>query len=352
MAVLIRAQDVPAAKRVDAWLSVVCDTLGPLDVRMDPDAPLLGQIEAARLGPLGVGRIMTSTPHAVHRTPGLIRRDASELYRVVLVVSGTAHLAQDGRSARLRGGDMTVYDFSRPYDLIYDSAVELAVFSFPRALLTIPSDVAARLTAVSISGNAGTAALAASLLRRVAEDAETYSPASAVRLSSVLIDLLTTTFAEHAAQTAALPPQTRANVLLRHVHSFIEQHLRDTGLSPATVASAHHVSLSHLHRLFASQDTTVAAWIRQRRLERCRRDLSDPVLFDQPVSVIATRWGLPDPAHFSRLFRQAYGLPPAEYRRTSLLGAVLKADTDRQRPATGVQAGAPGRQAKSRLRGR
>jgi hypothetical protein len=33
MAVLIRTGDVPANQRVDAWLSVVCDALGPLDVR-------------------------------------------------------------------------------------------------------------------------------------------------------------------------------------------------------------------------------------------------------------------------------------------------------------------------------
>jgi AraC-like DNA-binding protein len=34
------------------------------------------------------------------------------------------------------------------------------------------------------------------------------------------------------------------------------------------------------------------------------------------VSAIAARWGLVDPAHFSRRFRAAYGVPPLEYRRT------------------------------------
>src|SRR4051794_9102813 len=32
MAVLIRTRDVPAKLRLDAWKSVVCDTLGPLDM--------------------------------------------------------------------------------------------------------------------------------------------------------------------------------------------------------------------------------------------------------------------------------------------------------------------------------
>lgn len=321
LGVLIRAGDVPAAQRVEAWLSVVCDTLGPLDVRMGRDVPLRGQIEAAQLGPLGVGRIQTATPHRVVRTPGLIRKGNQELYRVVMPVCGSVLVEQDGRVARLGAGDFAIYDFSRPYELVYDATVELAVFSFAREMLAVPSDSVAGLTAVAISGSGGTAALAAPLLARVAQDVESYQPASAARLSTVVMDLLTTAVAEQASQVAALTPETREQVLLRRVHAFIEQHLGDERLGPAMVAAAHHVSLRYLHRLFASQETTLAAWIRQRRLERCRRDLADPVNFDQPVSSIAARWGLPDPAHFSRLFRQAYGVPPIEYRRASLLQA-------------------------------
>src|SRR6185437_7198589 len=102
------------------------------------------------------------------------------------------------------------------------------------------------------------------------------------------------------------------------VHSFIEQHLGEEDLSPGLVAAAHHVSVRYLHRLFEAEDTTVAAWIRRRRLDRCRRDLADPALSALPVSTVAAKWGITDPAHFSRLFRSAYGLPPAEYRRNFL----------------------------------
>jgi hypothetical protein len=46
MAILIRTRDVPSAQRHDTWRSIVCDTLGPLDMRSDPDTPLRGEIEA------------------------------------------------------------------------------------------------------------------------------------------------------------------------------------------------------------------------------------------------------------------------------------------------------------------
>ncbi|WP_336210568.1 helix-turn-helix domain-containing protein [Nonomuraea sp. LPB2021202275-12-8] len=319
MAILIRTRDVPPAQRHDAWRSFVCDNLGPLDVRIAPDAPLRGEIEAGMLGSVGVGRIRTTTPHSVHRTPRLIRGDGSALYRGVLALSGSPLLAQDGRSVQLKRGEFVIYDFARPYELAYDSAVQLAVFSFPHDQMALPPGAASAITAVPITSDSGAGALAAPLLRRVALDLDSYQPASAVRLSAVVMDLVTAAVAERLDHVAALSPESRQQTLLLSVHAFIEQHLGEIDLDPAAVAAAHHISVRYLHRLFESRDTTVSAWIRHRRLERCRQDLADPALRSLPVSAVAARWGLPDSAHFSRLFRRAYGLPPVEFRRERAL---------------------------------
>jgi AraC-like DNA-binding protein len=114
------------------------------------------------------------------------------------------------------------------------------------------------------------------VLRRVVLDLETYRQASAARLATVLMDLVTTAVAERASRAELLPVESRERTLLLRVHAFIEQHLGEADLSPGIVAAAHHVSVRYLHRLFEAQDTTVAAWIRLRHLERCRRDLADP----------------------------------------------------------------------------
>ncbi|TMR92107.1 helix-turn-helix domain-containing protein [Nonomuraea basaltis] len=315
MAVLIRTSDLPAKRRHDAWRTIVCDTLGPLDLRIDPDAPLRGEIAAGQLGPVGVGRVRTSTPHSVHRTAGLIHRDNPELYRVVLAISGSPRLGQDGRSTQLSRGEFAIYDFTRPYELAYDSAVQLAVFSFPRDLLALPMDSVAELTALPISAESGAGALAVPLLRRVATDYETYAPGSAARLSAVVMDLVSAAVAERLELARALPADSRQRTLLLRINAFIEERLGETDLDPGAVAAAHHISVRYLHRLFEAEHTSVAAWIRQRRLERCRAELARGG--DEPVSAIAAKWGLPDSAHFSRLFRRAYGMTPAEYRRAS-----------------------------------
>ncbi|MFD2767169.1 helix-turn-helix domain-containing protein [Micromonospora eburnea] len=106
-----------------------------------------------------------------------------------------------------------------------------------------------------------------------------------------------------------------------------------------------------LHRLFAAEQTSVSAGIRRRRLDRCRRDLADPALSGLAVGTVGGRWGLPDSAHFSRLFRAAFGVPPSDYRRMSLnpvaasqaLGARVRAPMVARGHTEGHESGPSGR---------
>jgi AraC-like DNA-binding protein len=81
------------------------------------------------------------------------------------------------------------------------------------------------------------------------------------------------------------------------------------------VARACFISTGYLHRVFKSEGLSVSAWIRHARLERCRRDLLDPQLASEPISAIASSWGLPRAQQFSRLFRTTYGCSARELRR-------------------------------------
>jgi AraC-like DNA-binding protein len=91
------------------------------------------------------------------------------------------------------------------------------------------------------------------------------------------------------------------------------------------VARACFISTRYLHRVFAGQGLSVCDWIRSERLERCRNDLVDPAYADLSISAIASRWGLPSAPHFSRLFRDAYGCSPREFRRAAPGGATAVA---------------------------
>ncbi len=94
----------------------------------------------------------------------------------------------------------------------------------------------------------------------------------------------------------------------------IEAQLSDPELSPASVAAMQGVSIRHLHRLFRQAGVSFGNFVRRRRLERCRDDLSDPRFDGLPLTEIAYRWGFSDSSHFSRCFPSAFGCTAREFR--------------------------------------
>ncbi len=107
--------------------------------------------------------------------------------------------------------------------------------------------------------------------------------------------------------------------ILLDVQSYIEANLGDPDLDPDRDRPCElHLDRATCTSCSRAKRTSVCQWIRTARLEHCRRDLLDPALGHLTILAIASRWGLPGPQHFSRLFRAAYGCSPSEYRRTAL----------------------------------
>jgi AraC-like DNA-binding protein len=308
-----RPADEPAAPDTSFWHRVVSAMLGLGEVIPDgvdgSDQITLGELGAVRIGTLSARRAGGGAWTTRH-----IRQSNPDICKIDIVAAGRVIVAQDGREARLRPGDLTFVDLSRPAHWSM-SPMRAVVVAFPRALLPLRPDELARLTAVRIPGNHGTGALVSTLARQLPEHLDDAGVSHAARLGTAVLDLLTIGMAAHLDRETLVAPPTRQRALLQRIQAFIDENVSDPDLSPARLAEAHHISLRYLHKLFQAQQTTVAVSIRQRRLERCRRDLLDPAQMERPVSAIAARWGILDPTHFSRVFRAAYGTTPAEYRR-------------------------------------
>jgi AraC-like DNA-binding protein len=311
MSVVFRAVDAPVGVREDYWRHVIEEQLGPMELR--PAAALGAATEFAvgDLGPLRVTRISTG-PGEARRSARHVRRVGSSMFQLFVGLRGTAWGGHGADLDRLAPGDLSLIDLSRPYRCVYPAHRTIAV-TFPPSLVPLPRAGIARLAGVSIPGGAGTAALVSALVRRLPRHLD-YSGVATARVGTAVLDLLTATLAERLDRESAIPADTGRRVLLARIHGFIEARLPDPELTPAVVAEAHHISVRYLHRLFENDGYGVAGLIRQRRLERCRADLLDPALSGRPAAAVGARWGFASPAHFSRVFRETYGLPPGEYR--------------------------------------
>ncbi|WP_019809619.1 helix-turn-helix domain-containing protein [Saccharomonospora halophila] len=312
--------DLPAAERFDHCRALMEPAPAPLEpVCADPAGFRMSQVDVT-VDSLRVWT-MEFAPVTFRRTERLIERSDPETYNVVLVRAGAMdRVAATGETAYGRG-DLHVDDSSRPYELRARGAptISCAGVEIPRALLPVPGDRADLLIGRRLSGRDGFGALLAGTLAQISADHGSYRPEDEPHLATVVCDLVAGLFARVVGEDAdAVTPESRRRVLLQRVRSFIDQRLHDPELTPGVVAAAHHISTSYLHRLFQEDGVAVAAWIRRRRLERARRDLTDPVLSTVPVHHIAARCGFRHHAAFTRAFRTAYGVPPRDYRAAAL----------------------------------
>jgi AraC-like DNA-binding protein len=312
MSVRLRADGDGPLSRLDDFLA---NRPAPIHARIDARHDPRGKIRAGRVGALDISTLAGGPPHDAFRTRRLIRASDPEQFKIHVMVRGRAVWAQGDREAELTPGDFALVDLSRPCQgMDRDDVHECVVVMFPHTAVPLRDDELARLTAVPFSGRDGLGASISSLARHLGGHLGNDGSTDRARLATALMDLLIVALAERLDRVAAIAPDTRRRALLSSVQSFIDQRLGDPELSPSTIAAAHHISLRYLYKLFEGHEATVGGWIRARRLERCRQDLRDPALSHWPVSAIAARWGLRDATHFSRVFRAAYGLPPAEYR--------------------------------------
>ncbi|MGC4794423.1 helix-turn-helix domain-containing protein [Micromonospora saelicesensis] len=310
---------LPPGERFGMWLDLVARTSVPLRIQSAHSDDFAARANFIALGPIQLVQYEYPSLDAT-RTPKLVRQSDPELYILALTTGGIGTSSQDGRRSEILAGEFTFYDGSRPHDVCHhatepdrDQATSI-VTMIPHAALPLPPQRMATLYGGRMSGSEGIGALLAQFLLQVTGHPEQYHAADASRLGAVGLDLATTMLGRHLVAEDAVPTEIRRRALLTQVQSYIHRHLGEATLGPQVVADAHHISVRSVHRLFEAEDATVASYIRDLRLARCRRDLTDPALRKQPVQTVAARWGFSDKAHFSRAFRAAYGTTPQEHR--------------------------------------
>lgn len=117
---------------------------------------------------------------------------------------------------------------------------------------------------------------------------------------------------DHLAQNA----RNAEEDLLSLAQAVIRDHLAIGKLSPDFLADRLGISRASLYRVFAPHGG-IMRYVQERRLIAVRAALSDP-LETRKLSRIAADLGFNSEAHFSRAFRQRFGITASDYRRTQL----------------------------------
>jgi len=306
---------VPVSDRLEAWQWNAKQICGDCRFQFPKGHPFHGSIEKRTVAGVPLTRF-TSSPVSFAKFPVVTAASENPACIVITQLEGVRRYLQDGTATTLKPGDSTLVDSERPWSSECMDHCARLYLRFPAWLVRNRLRVSSLPRLPRISGGSGIGATLFRLAASLYEEAEMLTPEEGSAAVEAYLDLLAGCIGSPRTE----PKLGHQPELFARIDHFIESHLAEPTLNPTEIASAAGVSVGHLHRLFLAKGCTVAEWVRERRLERCRTDLSDPRFCEKNITEIAFYWGFSDSAHFSRCFKKEFGICPRVFRSAAWSG--------------------------------
>ena len=229
------------------------------------------------------------------------------------LLEGSAVLNDGDAEAQINAGDIVFGPTGMAASLNLTTRFRLLFLTAPRLALDHRLVAPRSLRIGHLPATSGANRIFSGLLRAVADSLDDLGGDQLRPVELAVTEFLVATLGTHADEPRGAAATHRAR--LHRVRQTIESLLTDPQLTLTRLAEVEGVSPRYLQKLFAGEGETFTHYIRLRRLERCKLDLVSPRHGDQSISSICFRWGFNGSAHFSRAFRQQYGVSPREFRR-------------------------------------
>jgi AraC-like DNA-binding protein len=286
---------------------------------LDPSA-FAAELTTAQLGAISIGSL-SATAFGIRRTDRHIAADGLDVAHFQLVRLGSGWLQQDGRRSRLHPGTATFVRSAAAYHCVVGpspaSAPRSHVIHATVPMRMLPGRAAdiRRITTAALP-NTPLLVAATSFLATVSLGLPQPGSATADFVENAIIDLVLAVIAERTSEPLA-PESAEAGTRVR-IRDFVLRRLSDPALGPQQIAGEFGISTRYLHRLFETEETSVAAFIRRERLKKAAQELHDPGMRQLDLKAIATRNGFAGTDQFGRAFKSQYGTSPRDYRRTEI----------------------------------
>ena len=226
---------------------------------------------------------------------------------------GEGRFRQFGSETLVPAGDLMLSDLTAPYEFSWTGSGGSRAFQIPYERLGLPADViragAPRLRSSPLHG------LVRDHLERLTAGADELSAdPGAAALGAATVDLVRALLVSAAGRDDLAVP-LREETLVTRVRAHAGRQLGDPSLGPHVLAAAHNVSVRRLYQAFADAGISLEQELIGQRLEAARAALVSPSGRRRPIHAVARSCGFDSPSHFSRRFREAYGVTPRDWRR-------------------------------------
>jgi AraC family transcriptional regulator, positive regulator of tynA and feaB len=298
---------IPASDRLEAWLWNARQVCGDCQFRIHKRYPFHGSIERRKVSGMEL-TLFSSTALSFNKFPPPRIESDNRACIIITQLVGVRQYQQAGKVVVLQKGDTTVIDSGLPWSSDCAGDCARLYMRVPRPLMESRLRNSNIPMASRISGAAGMGAVLFRLATALYQEADLLSPEEGAAAMEGYLAFLST-----CLRPSGYSGENRREPFER-VTAYINERLTDSTLCRTDIASAAGISVRHLHRLFSNHGCKVTDWIRGQRLKQCWRDLTDPRLQAKSITEIAFFWGFNDSSHFSRSFKNEYGISPQKLR--------------------------------------
>lgn len=248
------------------------------------------------------------SPQGFSRTVANLTQGHLDTLQVLLILSGGIRGSTLQGSFTAGSGDLLLCDQLQAVEMYLDQPATLIACLLPRSAFPLTQDPQ-HLHGVVLPANSPLGTLLSTHLKTLMACSDSLSSREALAFGEASQALLVHALSICRGQAGA----DHEHSLLSHVCRYIEQHLGQADLDQELLCRHFALSRTVLYRQFGPLGG-VAQFIRQRRLERARRQLLDPRYKHLKIAQIARNHGL-QAETFSRQFSQAFGISPRHARQ-------------------------------------
>ena len=279
----------------------------PIDER-----PFEGRIEYGALGETLLCKV-AATNYRLTRSVTTLTPTLRTPTMLVSVSRGCCKFVQRGRTCILSPRDWTLIDtkLSQGYE-ISSPEIEAFVIMLPPLSDAAIAALFERGVARRSNGRAGLSRVLHAMVNESFGEIRRLPGSSGRKLGAAIATMAWDALRE---QIETPPVIGRRDDLPMRVKAYIEAKLADPELSVEQIAHACGISVRGLHRHFAEDPAgSVSRYLWQRRLIRCAEALRDPSRAHLSITDVCFSYGFSSSSHFSRLFKDRFGVPPVRYR--------------------------------------
>ena len=266
-------------------------------------------MECADIGRMKIGKFTAAQPCSV-RHPVDLHAAAPRYVSITLQVKGTSTLEQQGRAMQLVPGTWGVCDAPKPCISSHPAGAEQLFFLIPSEQVHLGFD-SRFVFGRPFNGATSMSTLMWQTIGSLFDQVPEMNPRRAEELAEVAVRLFHLVVYKEMEQPRSLSVHEETR---DRISAYVENRLRDPRLSLDMIAADMNCTKRYLHMIFAGQTHTLNEYIWVRRLERCKADVINPALNYLSITEIAMSWGFSNLSHFSRAFRERFGMTPRDAR--------------------------------------